>query len=188
MHKVKSQLKYGETSCRIGWRISDACYERDEEEVLGILKNKDGFRAAMECRDSLGWSVPHQASERGLQSVLEEVISHEQGREGCSSARRTPAGGPPCTSPGGAGQSLVRTEEGRATIGQRESHGETPLHFAARQGNGDVVRILLGTKEGEKAATVRNNNGKTPRDEAERMGHTSTVALFCGPRQGDFNK
>jgi hypothetical protein len=56
-----------------------------------------------------------------------------------------------------------------------KASGDTPLHYAARQGRADMVSILLNRKAG---VDTPNNSGETPLHIASYAGNTPVVQLL----------
>ena len=71
----------------------------------------------------------------------------------------------------GLEQSLQELLQWPIKINQTDNQGDTPLHYAARQGQDRIIKYLL--KKGAKIRT--NKNGLTPLEEAGRLGQ----AAFC---------
>ncbi|KAL6700982.1 ankyrin repeat-containing domain protein [Trichoderma pleuroticola] len=63
-----------------------------------------------------------------------------------------------------------------APIDPRDSHGATPLSYAARNGHKDVVKLFLATDKSNPA--LRDNNCRTPLLYAAMNGHEGVVKLL----------
>lgn len=170
---------------RIGDKLFKACRQTNEVEVLRILKKEDGLSVALKYRDIwedlFGNNVLHQASNYGLTSAVEELISSVEGRgliKVKNKMGQTPLHFACLHGHVSVVKSLIGTSEGRATITAKDKHGHTALHDAAWKDRVEVLRALLGTAEGQRALRMRNNDGWSPRDEAEKGNHASTVAVF----------
>ncbi|CAK9012069.1 unnamed protein product [Durusdinium trenchii] len=65
--------------------------------------------------------------------------------------------------------------------GLDEIRSETPLHHAAGEGRGDLVRLLLGARA---AVDAKSGCSETPLDAARNSGHTEVVRILEAPTKG----
>ena len=63
-----------------------------------------------------------------------------------------------------------------ANINVKNKSGWTLLHYLARDGNKDAMRLLMGF---EADANVRSKDGRTPLHEATENGHLEIVRLLA---------
>ncbi|MDR0639541.1 MAG: ankyrin repeat domain-containing protein [Spirochaetaceae bacterium] len=75
----------------------------------------------------------------------------------------------------GRGATAVRAVFSGKAITARDSSGNTVLHYAARNGNRDLVNLLL---ELGADRNIRNTAGESAADIAERWGNTAAVNLL----------
>jgi ankyrin repeat protein len=75
----------------------------------------------------------------------------------------------------GRGAAAIRAVFSGKAITARDSSGNTVLHYAARNGNRDLVSLLL---ELGADRTIRNTAGESAADIAERWGNTAAVSLL----------
>jgi ankyrin repeat protein len=75
----------------------------------------------------------------------------------------------------GRGAAAVRAVFSGKAITARDSSGNTVLHYAARNGNRDLVNLLL---ELGADRAIRNTAGESAADIADRWGNTAAVSLL----------
>ena len=64
-----------------------------------------------------------------------------------------------------------------ALVHEKDVDGRTPLHYAARWGDMEVVQTLIARGAEVRAADI---HGHTPADEAEYWGHTAVKDFLRG--------
>ena len=62
-------------------------------------------------------------------------------------------------------------------LNARDFHGNTPLHYAALEGNTGIVRFLLSKTGIDRFAA--NNKGETPADFADSAGHANIARTIA---------
>ncbi|QMW26979.1 hypothetical protein G4B84_002268 [Aspergillus flavus NRRL3357] len=68
-------------------------------------------------------------------------------------------------------------------VNDKDSHGRTPLSWAAAEGHSEVVKLLLSYKDTE--ADLKDKDGRTPLGWASLGGHKETAELLLA--QGDVD-
>ncbi|GMG37995.1 unnamed protein product [Aspergillus oryzae] len=73
--------------------------------------------------------------------------------------------------------------KGGYRVNDKDSHGRTPLSWAAAEGHSEVVKLLLSYKDTE--ADLKDKDGRTPLGWASLGGHKETAELLLA--QGDVD-
>lgn len=79
---------------------------------------------------------------------------------------------------------LLGTQEGRATVSQANQDGDTPLHMAVLGDHPEIVRVLLKTNEGRAAVNQTNRVGHTPLYAAILKDNIIVASVFSETVEG----
>jgi ankyrin repeat protein len=71
------------------------------------------------------------------------------------------------------------------TMDRRDSHGKTPLSWAAERGHEDIVKLLLGM--GKVDIDSQDKNGRTPLSRAVEESHLTITKLLLDTRKVDVD-
>lgn len=75
----------------------------------------------------------------------------------------------------------------KTNINAQDDNGNTPLIWAIRNKNCEVVKLLLKTKEINSSLNTQDNNGNTPLIWAIRSGNYEIIKLLCQKQGLDFS-
>jgi ankyrin repeat protein len=197
---IYSQNAEGESPFTIALSFQDDRSQTGASRMISTLLTTDRARLA----DDEGRTPLHIAVLHGMSISKLEIIVNQGGRvNAVERAGRTPLrlavdmnnweaarylvgagsdifavardGRSPAEIALGRGASAVRAVFIGKAITARDSSGNTILHYAARNGNRDMVSLLL---ELGADRSVRNTAGESAADIAERWGNTVAVSLL----------
>lgn len=165
----------GETPLLICARCRSGCARRCKVRVAEYLVRER--RASPHLTDNFGRSPLHRAAQSGCDSMVRLFLSM-----GASIDQPDMYGATPLhfavrgfSSTRGNATAVAILVEHSAALDKQENGGTTPLHIASRNGDTEMVNILLLRHAN---TNITNEEGKTPLHVAVELGHVEVVRLL----------
>jgi ankyrin repeat protein len=143
------------------YTIHDAALLGDLEKVQTLLLEKPDL---VSSRDGLGYPALHWAAEKGHKDVADLILTNKAEvnlHDAALLGDLTRA------------QTLLTDDPNMAN--DRDSDGQTPLHWAASRGHTEVAKLLLASNA---EVNAESNSGETPLQLAAIGGHKEAAGLL----------